>query len=213
MFDWITDLLERTGAWGVALLAFLENVFPPIPSELIMPLAGFAAARGDQSLLATIAAGTLGSLAGAVLWYVVGRRLGMLRVERFADRHGRWLTLCPADLDRAMARFKKHGATAVLLGRLIPAVRTLISVPAGVAKMHLAQFAFYSALGTTVWTGILVVAGYLLESQYERVSQLLNPLSNAITLALAAWYVWRVATFTGPRSDRSASAQEPAADN
>ena len=211
MFDWITNLLQETGVWGIALLAFLENLFPPLPSEVIMPLAGFAAARGHQSLLATIAAGTLGSLAGAALWYVVGLRLGRRRVERIAERHGRWLTLSPADLDRAVARFQKHGAAAVLLGRLIPAVRTLISVPAGVAKMHFVQFAFYSALGTSLWTGVLVLAGYLLEAQHGRVSQLLNPVSNAVFLGLAIWYVWRVVTFTAEPAE-PAAADKSAAD-
>jgi membrane protein DedA with SNARE-associated domain len=193
--------MEATGLWGVALLMFLENVFPPIPSELIMPLAGFAAARGEQSLLLVVAAGTAGSLAGALFWYWVGRRLGRRRIERLAERHGRWLTLSPEDVEQAIDRFDRHGAVAVLVGRLIPALRTLISVPAGIARMPLPKFLFFSALGTSVWTTLLVFAGYLLKDQYEHVSDYLNPLSNLVFAALASWYAWRVFRFKRRTSD------------
>ncbi len=137
MFDWITGIVDRTGYLGVALLMFAENLFPPVPSELIMPLAGFAAARGDLSLPLVLAAGVAGSLAGALFWYWIGRKVGADRLKRWAGRHGRWLTLSPGDVDEADAWFDRHGVKAVLLGRLIPAVRTLVSVPAGLAAMPL----------------------------------------------------------------------------
>jgi membrane protein DedA with SNARE-associated domain len=197
MFDWISGFLETVGLPGVALLMFLENVFPPIPSELIMPLAGFQAARGAMSLAGVLVAGAVGSLAGAALWYWIGRRIGAARLKRLARRHGRWLTIAPDDVDRANDWFARHGAGAVLIGRLIPTVRTFISVPAGVARMPLPRFLAYSALGTGAWTTLLALAGYALESQYERVAAWLNPVSTAVVVLLAAIYLWRVVTHRG----------------
>jgi membrane protein DedA with SNARE-associated domain len=195
MFDWIVAVLDRAGYPGIALLMFLENLFPPIPSELIMPLVGFTAARGEFSLPLAVFSGTLGSLAGAFLWYWIGFRFGRARVERLAERHGRWLTLCPADIERASAWFNRHGGTAVLIGRMVPTIRTLISVPAGIHHMPAGQFLLFSAIGTVGWTGLLTAAGYVLEAQYQDVSAYVNPVSTAIMIALLLWYLWRVATF------------------
>lgn len=198
MFDWITDWIEKSGYLGIFVLTFLENVFPPIPSELIMPLAGFKAAQGALSLPLVVASGTAGSLAGASIWYWAGRKLGQSGVERFAARHGRWLTMCPPDVKRAEHWFERHGAAAVLIGRLAPAIRSVISLPAGIGRMPLPTFLLLSAIGTSVWTGLLVGAGYALEAQHERVADYLNPVSNAVFGALALWYAWRVATFRRP---------------
>ena len=195
MFDGIVAFLESSGPFGVALLMFLENVFPPIPSELVMPLAGFSAARGDGSLLVMIVAGTVGSVAGATLWYLLGLKLGGERLKRLARRHGRWITLSPDEIERAEAWFHRHGRVAVLAGRLFPAVRTLISVPAGIARMPLGPFLAYSTLGSAIWTALLAGAGFLLEGQYEKVSTWLNPVSNVVVIALVGWYAYRVATF------------------
>ena len=195
MFDWVTGLVEATGYLGVALLMFAENVFPPIPSELIMPMAGFTAARGELNIVGVVAAGTLGALAGALLWYYLGRWLGLERLKRWAAEHGRWLTISPDDLDRAAAWFGRHGGAAVLVGRLVPAVRTLISVPAGVAGIAWPRFLAYSTLGTALWTALLAAAGYLLEGQYHKVGAYLDPVSNAILALLVLGYLYRVATF------------------
>ncbi len=195
MFDWITGLIRQGGYVAIFGLMLLENVFPPIPSELIMPFAGFTAARGELSLLLVVVAGVAGSLLGALVWYYVGLWLGLDRLKRFAARHGRWLTLSPADLDRAHDWFERHGAWSVFLGRLIPTVRTLISVPAGINAMPLPTFLAWSALGTAVWTALLAGLGYLLQSQYERVSSYVNPISTAVVVLLVAAYLYRVATF------------------
>lgn len=195
MFDWITDFVEKSGYLGVALLMFAENVFPPIPSELIMPLAGFTAARGELSLVLVIAAGMVGSVAGTLLWYYAGRWLGLGRLKRFAARHGRWLTLSPTELDQAQAFFSRHCAKAVFFGRLVPALRTLISIPAGIVEMALPRFLLYSTLGTLLWTAFLAGAGYLLEAQYRAVEQWLNPVTNLILGAALVFYAYRVATF------------------
>jgi membrane protein DedA with SNARE-associated domain len=195
VFDWITALIAHTGYFGIALLMLAENVFPPIPSELIMPLAGFTAARGELSLAGVLLAGTAGSLAGALVWYEIGRRIGLRRLRRWADRHGRWLTMSPEDLDQAVEWFRRHAGAAVLVGRLIPAVRTLISVPAGVAEMKLGSFLAWTAGGTALWTALLVAAGYLLEDGYEQVSAWVNPVSNVIVGLIVLGYAYRVATF------------------
>ncbi len=195
MFDWITQLIEGGGYLAIAALMFAENVFPPIPSELIMPFAGFAAARGDLNLVLAVLAGSAGALAGAYLWYWIGARLGVERIANFARRHGRWLTLTPQDVRKADVWFDRYGAAAVFVGRLVPAVRTLISLPAGVSGMKLPKFLFYSALGTVLWTTLLTLLGYWLEGGYEQVGGYLNPVSNVIVVSMLGWYLYRVATF------------------
>ncbi len=195
MFDWITSFINSMGPLGIALMMFLENVFPPIPSELIMPLAGFNAARGDMSLWVVILAGTAGSLAGAYLWYWIGKRIGHDRLCELSRKHGRWLSVSPQEFDRATAWFDRHGGVAVLIGRLIPTIRTLISVPAGVQRMPLAVFLSYSAAGTAVWTAVLTLLGYWLEGSYDQVSTWLNPVSTGVVVVLVAVYLYRVATY------------------
>ena len=195
MFDWIVSIVTTTGYAGVALLMFAENVFPPIPSELIMPLAGFASARGELSLVGTILAGTAGSLVGLMLWYEAGRRVGLERLERFCARHGRWIGLSPGDVDVANGWFSRHGGPAVLFGRLVPTVRTLISVPAGFARMGRVRFLLWSAVGTGAWTTLLAGLGYVLADRYERVIDWVNPVANVVVVVLVAGYLYRVATF------------------
>ncbi|HEX2554979.1 MAG TPA: DedA family protein [Microvirga sp.] len=195
MFDWIVGWVEGGGYVAIALLMLLENVFPPIPSELIMPLAGFSAAKGNLNIVGVILAGTAGSLAGAFFWYWIGRAVGADRLKAFARNHGRWLTLQPSEIDKARAVFDRHRAVALFVGRLIPTVRTLISVPAGVNRLPVAVFTLWSLLGTALWTSLLAGAGYLLQSQYERVSEWLNPVSNAVLAPLVLWYLYRVIRF------------------
>lgn len=195
MFDWIQSFLAQTGYLGIAALMLLENIFPPIPSELIMPLAGFTAKQGGFNIVWVVLAGTAGSVSGALLWYYIGRRLRGERIRSLAARHGRWLTLCPDDLDRAQRWFDRHGLAAVFIGRLIPAVRTLISVPAGISNMPLGRFIIFSSLGSLIWTAMLAGAGYLLAGNYEAVATYLNPVSNAVVGVLVFWYLYRVIRF------------------
>lgn len=192
MFDWVVAIVISGGVLGVAFLMFAENVFPPIPSEVIMPLAGFAAAQGQMNFAAVVAAGSAGALAGAVLWKVVGRRVPQRRLGAWIDRHGRWLTLERRDLARARLVFRSHGAPTVFFGRLLPAVRTFISVPAGLVRMRWGSFILWSALGTLLWTLVLATAGYLLAAEYHRVERWLNPVTTTILAAMAALYLWRV---------------------
>jgi membrane protein DedA with SNARE-associated domain len=195
MFDWITGIIEQSGYFGIALLMFAENLFPPIPSELIMPLAGFTAARGDLNIFLVVIAGSAGSLLGAVFWYYVGFWVGGRRLKAWAAQHGRWLTLTPQEIDQVCGWFNRHGAKAVFLGRLVPAVRTLISFPAGIASMPFTRFLLSSMLGTVIWTALLAAGGYALESQYRKVADWMNPVANVIIFMLVLWYLYRVVTF------------------
>ena len=192
MFEWITHLLDQLGYVGIALLMLLENVFPPIPSELIMPLAGFDAARGDMNVYLVILSGSIGSVAGALFWYVIGRWIGEDRLKRFASRHGRLLTLNASEIERVNRWFDKHNEKAVLLGRLVPAVRTLISVPAGIFEMSLGRFLIYSTIGTVGWTALLTFGGYMLGDRYELVQTWINPVSNVIVGIIVLAYLYRV---------------------
>lgn len=197
MGDWISNLMAAMGYQGVALLALLETVFPPIPSELIMPLAGYLVSQGHMTLFGAILAGATGSTLGALLLYWCGRRLGAERLKNFADRHGRWLTLSRGDIDRVSAWFDRHGGGAVLVCRMIPGLRSLISIPAGINRMSLPSFLIYTLIGTTAWTALLVYAGYLLGSRFEQVGAWLGPVSNIVFLVLIVIYVWRVVHYKG----------------
>lgn len=200
MFDWITNLVGQSGYIGIALLMFVENLFPPIPSEVIMPLAGFNAAQGSLNVFLVVAAGSIGSLTGAVIWYYIGLWLGLGRLKKWTARAGRWLTLHPDDIDKAADWFQRHGGAAVFFARLVPAVRTVISVPAGIAGMPLLPFLIYSAAGTVLWTALLTGAGYLLQSQYEAIAGWVNPLTNIILVVLAVIYIYRVVTFDASKA-------------
>lgn len=195
MLDWIEAAIAGAGALGVAALMLLENVFPPIPSELIMPLAGYFASLGRASFGWVLLGGAAGSVLGAWAWYEAGRRLGLRRVRALAARHGRWLTLTPTEVDRAVAWFRRHGRAAVFLGRLAPGLRTVISIPAGVARMHRGVFLAWTTLGSTLWCGALAGAGWLLGAGFGMVDRWLEPVSTLALAGAAAIYAWRVATY------------------
>ncbi len=195
MSDFITGLIEQLGYWGIALLMFLENVFPPLPSEVIMPMAGFTAARGNRSLVGVLVAGTGGTVAGALLWYGVARTLGEERLRRWARRHGRWVTLSPEEIDRLEKWFERHSRWAVPLGHLVPGIRSLISIPAGIFGMGPVRFVALTALGAGVWTSALGVAGYVLGSRFEQVERYLGPASTAVMAAILLGYLYRVVTY------------------
>jgi membrane protein DedA with SNARE-associated domain len=192
MTEWISHIMQTLGYAGIALLAFLENVFPPIPSEVIMPLAGFAAAQGKMSLTGAILAGSAGSLAGCIFWYAIGRAIGEARLRRWIDRHGRWLTLDQHDLDRAQEHLRRHGAAVVFFGRLVPAIRTWISLPAGLSEMPVWKFLTYTAAGTVSWTALLTTAGYMLGANFRQIERHVNVVSSVVIASLLAWFLWRL---------------------
>ncbi|HSA81409.1 MAG TPA: VTT domain-containing protein [Geminicoccaceae bacterium] len=192
MFDWITRVVSESGYPGILGLMLAENIFPPIPSELIMPLAGFVAAKGELNPVLVVLAGTLGSVLGALPWYYLGLWLGRERICALAARHGRWLTLSERDVGKAIDWFEKHGGKAVLLGRLVPTGRTLVSVPAGMARMPLLPFLVYSAIGTLIWTALLTAAGYLLQSEYHVVGHYVDGASKIIIGLIVLTYLYRL---------------------
>lgn len=192
MLAFIRWVIEAGGYFGLALLMFAENVFPPLPSELIMPLAGYVAAQQDIHLAGIILSGTLGSVAGVWFWYEIGRRISVEHLHRFAEKYGRWLTLAPEDITRANDWFVRHGRAAVFLGRLVPTVRTLISVPAGIVNMPRGTFLIYSAAGSLIWTSFLAISGYVLEGKFTRIENYISPVSTGIFVALFFIYLLRV---------------------
>jgi membrane protein DedA with SNARE-associated domain len=199
MAAWIIETINSSGYLGLFLLMLLEAVFPPIPSELIIPFAGFSAARGDLSFVGVIAAATLGSVAGTIPWYLAGRLFGYHRVRYLADRFGRWLTLNAEEIDLASNAFRRFGPWIVLFGRLLPIIRTLISVPAGLTKMPAWQFFGFSLIGMVVWNSILAGAGYILADHYHLIEAWLDPLTMLVLGSVVLVYLYRLVTWRPSR--------------
>jgi membrane protein DedA with SNARE-associated domain len=194
MGDWVVRLIEQSGYLGVGFLMFLETIFPPIPSEVIMPVAGIAAANGRLSFPLVVASGTAGAMLGNVVWYLAARALGISRLEPIIRRYGRWVTMTWDEVERAQKWFAEHGAFFVFLGRLLPTVRSLVSVPAGLLKMRFRTFMLASTLGTAGWTALLAGAGFKLRENYSEVDQWVGSASNAVIAVLVSGYVWRLWT-------------------
>jgi membrane protein DedA with SNARE-associated domain len=184
MLNWITNTIASLGYGGIALLMLLENIIPPIPSEVIMPLAGFTITQGTFNFPSVILAGTIGSVLGALPWYWIGKYMGEKRLRQWIDRHGKWLTLSGQDIDRSKHWFNRYGSAVVFFGRCIPGIRTFISVPAGLEGMPLLPFLLYSTLGTVLWISLLTYAGYLLGQNYQRVEQVLGPVAGVVIVGL-----------------------------
>jgi membrane protein DedA with SNARE-associated domain len=195
MADWVIRLIEQTGYLGVGFLMFLETIFPPIPSEVIMPVAGVAAAKGQMALPGVIASGTAGAMLGNTVWYLAARALGIIRLRPIIDRHGRWLTMSWREVERAERWFRHYGTFFVFLGRMLPTVRSLVSVPAGLLKLRFRSFLIASTIGTAGWTAMLAYAGFKLRENFGDIDEWLGPISNAILLTLAAGYLWRLWTY------------------
>lgn len=201
IFDWVVQTVKTLGYAGVAVLMFLENLLPPIPSELIMPLAGSVARQGELVLLGAIVAGGLGSLVGTCFWYYLGMRLGKERLEEFASCHGRWFGLSVGSIERADGWLKRHGDWAIVIGRLIPGIRTWISLPAGLAGMPFWKFLGLTAVGTLAWTALLAWAGWLLGANFQQVSEWLGPVANVVIGGLVlVWLVGIVRQWQQPRT-------------
>ncbi len=209
MTDWIIGLIENTGYLGVAVLMLLENVFPPIPSELVLPFAGYVAATGELHPAGVLLAAVAGSLLGALPWYFLGRKLGHGGLQRFAERHGRLLTMEPEDIDRAQHWFKRHGPSSVAFGRLVPAVRSVISMPAGVGQMPLLKFLLWSLVGTVAWSALLLAIGFVLKSQYEEAKDTIEWITRGVVAFLAGAYLWRVLRFGRKKQGRGGAGRQP----
>lgn len=210
MSEWIISFVTQWGLLGIFLLMVLENVFPPIPSELIMPFAGFVAASGDLPVLGVLLAGVAGGVFGTALWYLAAVLLGIERFRRMCNFFGRVATITEPDIDMAVRWFDRYGTVAVLIGRLIPAIRTLISVPAGLAGMPVWKFLAVTTIGTAVWTGILTGSGFLLKNQYHNVEAWVDPVSTAVVVLVVVVYIYRFITWK-PIKDIGETPIEPAA--
>jgi membrane protein DedA with SNARE-associated domain len=195
MGDWTIRLIDQTGYVGIFLLMFLETIFPPIPSEVIMPVAGARAARGPLTLWGVIASGTAGAMLGNLFWYALARVIGMKRFRPFIENYGRWLTMDWDDVEKAEKLFGRFGGTIVSVGRMLPTIRSVISIPAGLLSMRLKTFLIWSTLGTVAWTAILATAGWGLGMAFEDVERILGPLSTAIIVLIVAAYLWRQLTW------------------
>jgi membrane protein DedA with SNARE-associated domain len=195
MGDWTTQLIEQTGYVGIFLLMFLETIFPPIPSEVIMPLAGVQAAQGQLSLWAVIASGTAGAMLGNLFWYALARVIGMIRFKPFIVRYGRWLTLDWDDVEKSERLFGRFGGIIVSGGRMLPTIRSVISIPAGLLNMRLKSFLLWSTLGTMAWTAVLATAGWGLGKAFRDIEKVLGPLSTAIIVLIVVAYIWRQLTW------------------
>jgi membrane protein DedA with SNARE-associated domain len=201
---WAVDLMERLGGPGAGLAIALENLFPPVPSEVILPLAGFTASQGSFGLAEAILWTTLGSLVGAIVMYYLGAALGRRRMYAIWDR----LPLVRTDdLARAEAWFGRHGTKAVFLGRMVPIFRSLISVPAGLERMSLPLFMLLTVAGSAIWNSVFVVAGYVLGEQWHRVEAYAGVVQSVVILtvvvAVCWWVVSRVRTLRAARGPRT----------
>jgi membrane protein DedA with SNARE-associated domain len=201
---WAADVIDRLGYAGLAFLVALENVFPPIPSEIILPLAGFLTGEGRMNYFIALLAATTGSVVGALVLYWVGYAFGETRVRAIVDRRGKWLRLDQSDIDRADAWFDRHGAIAVMACRVVPIVRSLISIPAGLRRMPLGRFVLYTAIGSAVWNAVLIGAGWVLGDNWEAVEGYVGYLQYVVLAVAAvalAWWVW--VRFIHPRSTQA----------
>lgn len=194
MQDWVIRLIEQSGYLGIGFLMFLETIFPPIPSEVIMPVAGMTAAEGRLSFPLVVASGTAGAMLGNTVWYLAARALGVQRLEPLIRRHGRWVTMTWGEIERTQVWFARNGVFFVFFGRLLPTVRSLVSVPAGLLRMRFRTFVLASTLGTLGWTTLLASAGFKLRENYGELDGFVGPASNAVLVVLAAGYLWRLWT-------------------
>lgn len=189
MTDWIINTMNSLGYVGIALLMFSENLFPPIPSELIMPLAGFSVSQGEMELVPAIASGVIGTILGAFPWYYLGRIFDESKLEKLANQYGKWIFVSGNDVEKANKWFDRYGNIAVFLGRLVPGVRTLISLPAGINNMKMSSFVIYSTIGTLIWISLLTIAGYLLGENYTLIEKYIAPISKIALLSIGFLFI------------------------
>jgi membrane protein DedA with SNARE-associated domain len=190
MFESVIDTINSLGYVGIALLMALENLLPPIPSEVIMPLAGFAVTQGKMNFFLVVIAGTIGSVLGATPWYYLGKYWGLKRTQKIADRYGKWLTVSGEDVGKAKVWFDRRGYVATAIGRIVPGIRTYISIPAGISKMPLLPFLIYSTMGTVVWISLLAAAGYILGANHEIVGVYIKPISTIVLLGITFGFIY-----------------------
>jgi membrane protein DedA with SNARE-associated domain len=193
---WVENIISTGGYPGLYFVMFLENVFPPIPSEVVLPLAGSLSLTGRFTIPLITFVGMLGSLTGAFLFYGLGKWLGEERVRTFIGKFGKYALLSVEDFDRSKDWFDKYDEWVIFFSRMVPIVRSLISIPAGVSNMNLAKFSFYTVLGTALWSFILSFAGRLLGEQWPIITDFINTYQNVVLvvgfLAVVAFVAYRL---------------------
>jgi membrane protein DedA with SNARE-associated domain len=197
--SWIEQLIQTIGYPGIAFMMFAENVFPPIPSELIMPFAGFLVGRGEFNFVGVVVAGVLGSVLGAIVLYYIGMWAGDKVLRAFLRRYGYLFTVSEKEYDRALSFFARYGDVIVFFGRLIPLVRSIISIPAGANHMPLPKFILFTAIGSAIWSGVLAYAGVALGENWEQVIGFVENYQDIVTVVVAiigvvfaGWIVSRI---------------------
>jgi membrane protein DedA with SNARE-associated domain len=195
MYDWVIGVIGWGGYAGVFLLLLFETMFPPMPSEIILPIAGMEAATGPLGLTGVVLAGTAGAMTGNYLWFRIARAIGIDRLRRFVLAHGRWLGVDWADVEKVQRLFDRHGAGTVFAARMVPAVRTFISIPAGIVQMPQVRFLLWSTAGTLGWSALLAGAGFALGANYREIDTVAGPLTTAVVAVCLCWYLWRQLTW------------------
>ena len=195
--NWVQDVINQFGYFGVALLVVIENVFPPIPSEIVLPFAGFVAQQGasavnatadaaqsDTTVIGMMIAATVGSVVGALILYFVSAAIGPERLRGFVERFGKWFGVKSSDLVRAEEWFDRRSVAAVLVGRCVPLIRSIVSIPAGFRRMKLTSFVVLTAIGSAVWNIALIGAGAVLGDQWERVGEYVSVFQWLVIVAV-----------------------------
>lgn len=194
LIPWITSLIDSLGYVGITLLIALENIFPPIPSELILPLTGFLVNQQKLWFPGVLLASTIGSLLGALLLYFLSFKLGEQRIYRLASKYGKWAGLDKNDLQKASSWFDRHGKKTILIGRLIPTIRSVVSIPAGLTKMEMKTFIVLTFLGSALWNGTLISIGWVLGDQWQKVQSYTKFIEIGIFILFIifiGWVLWK----------------------
>lgn len=194
MEHWVTEIMEQYGYWGIFLVMVVENLFPPIPSEVVLPFGGFIATRSAMTVPMVIAVATLGSLVGALILYGIGTILTRARVTFLVERYGKFFRITVKDIDKAFDWFERYGKWTVFFGRMVPLIRSLISVPAGMSRMNMPLFFIYTTVGSLIWNTLLVCIGAALGNSWTKITAFINVYSNmiyvVIALAVIGTLVW-----------------------
>ncbi len=193
MTGWVEELIRNMGYWGLFFLSFLENIVPPIPSEVVLPLGGYLSTQQQEmNFWGVVLAGTAGSVLGAILLYALGRIFRVEHLRAWAEHHGHWILLDPEDIDQAMDWFNRHGKRTIFFARVIPGVRSFISIPAGSTGMNIGIFLLYTTAGTAIWTTVLVYAGRVLGQNYDDVGMVIQWATYGVIAMFLGSVVWWV---------------------
>jgi membrane protein DedA with SNARE-associated domain len=194
LIGWSQDLIHTLGYAGISLLIALETIIPPIPSEVVLPLAGSLSAQGKFNIVLAIVAATAGSLLGASFLYLFSRWAGQERLEKLIDRYGKWILLSRTDLAKSLGWFSRYGSWAVFICRLVPGIRSLVSIPAGLALMPFGRFLALTTAGSVLWNSALIYAGFLLGNNWSQIEEIVSPLSKVVYIGVGLTVIIFVAT-------------------